>query len=491
MNKTKIIKTTFQVKRATTEVWETLNPILHYGEPGFELNTYRLKVGDGITSWNNLPYISDIDIKIVVDSPADGEVLTYNAAASGGCLKYLFSLRTLSVPSDFYYFSEWNVVGYSPLLKCIILPATSSSYELSNAFEDCYSLRYVSLPCRSIEDIYNYTFIRTSVKFITLPYPDNTFEMRDSCFSYAPLKKVIFPSDVDFIGKTFSACYFLELLDLSRASRVSSLASPLFSSVSPFLDIKVPPELYFHWKRATNWVMYANNISTSVTFTTVKSLSIIADDCSGRSTKTTVHYTAVWNTEEGIEVTENGDAYSNSFPQNTSTTDTVQRTVTFTYEGLTASDTITQGVWVDGLYTLEEVGHYPFTELSETISNPDSTLYDGVYQSTNAGIDNSQSVVKISFTGYDTFTVYIRSFAESSYDYTIASVLDADYYPTTHTDQKALVTTMDKQKSGTSISDYTKVEYPNDGGEHFIYIVFRKDSSSEEGDDRGYFLIKK
>ena len=27
------------------------------GEPGFEVDTYRLKIGDGKTAWNDLPYI--------------------------------------------------------------------------------------------------------------------------------------------------------------------------------------------------------------------------------------------------------------------------------------------------------------------------------------------------------------------------------------------------------------------------------------------------
>ena len=48
-------------------VWENNNPILLRGELGFELDeennviTSRLKVGDGVTHWLNLPYISTND----------------------------------------------------------------------------------------------------------------------------------------------------------------------------------------------------------------------------------------------------------------------------------------------------------------------------------------------------------------------------------------------------------------------------------------------
>lgn len=47
---------TIQLKRGTSAAWQKLDPILAVGEPGFEKDTNRLKIGDGIKSWNNLPY---------------------------------------------------------------------------------------------------------------------------------------------------------------------------------------------------------------------------------------------------------------------------------------------------------------------------------------------------------------------------------------------------------------------------------------------------
>lgn len=51
------ITTTFQVKRANKETWTRINPILAPGEPGCELDTHLLKMGDGVTDWQNLPYV--------------------------------------------------------------------------------------------------------------------------------------------------------------------------------------------------------------------------------------------------------------------------------------------------------------------------------------------------------------------------------------------------------------------------------------------------
>ena len=51
------INTTFKLKRGTAARWAEVNPILEIGEPGFVYDENRLKIGDGVTPWNELPYI--------------------------------------------------------------------------------------------------------------------------------------------------------------------------------------------------------------------------------------------------------------------------------------------------------------------------------------------------------------------------------------------------------------------------------------------------
>lgn len=48
-----------QFKRADSVRWSQQNPILKNGEPGFEEDTGRFKIGNGITEWNQLGYIGD------------------------------------------------------------------------------------------------------------------------------------------------------------------------------------------------------------------------------------------------------------------------------------------------------------------------------------------------------------------------------------------------------------------------------------------------
>lgn len=45
-----------QLRRDTAVNWASNNPTLSAGEPGVEIDTHRIKVGDGTTVWNQLPY---------------------------------------------------------------------------------------------------------------------------------------------------------------------------------------------------------------------------------------------------------------------------------------------------------------------------------------------------------------------------------------------------------------------------------------------------
>jgi hypothetical protein len=78
----------------------------------------------------------------------------------------------------------------------------------------------------------------------------------------------------------------------------------------------------------------------------------------GNASSTTIHWEALTsgvdfkgNTLENVRMS--GTATSDEFEQNLSTTDTVQRTITYTYLGVTAETTITQGTWISPQYTLD------------------------------------------------------------------------------------------------------------------------------------------
>lgn len=58
---TKVYNTTFKLRRANAAQWPD-DYVLQEGEPGFEIDTGKLKIGDGVTTWENLSYITDLTI---------------------------------------------------------------------------------------------------------------------------------------------------------------------------------------------------------------------------------------------------------------------------------------------------------------------------------------------------------------------------------------------------------------------------------------------
>lgn len=133
--------------------------------------------------------------------------------------------------------------------------------------------------------------------------------------------------------------------------------------------------------------------------------------------------------------------------------------------------------------------------LSTNIPNPDSSLYDGVYESySNYKVPNSCAIMTISISELDTFTLYIRSYGESYYDYVMVSQLDKTIDQNTSYlyGEYVKAHTRGAQLSGTDIYSYTPVTFTNiGGGEHTITVIYRKDSSGDSYDDMGYVLISK
>jgi hypothetical protein len=77
-----------QHRRGSAAEWTVNNPILFAGELGYETDTTRIKVGDGVTQWVNLAYVgqfgaNDLDglTDVSITSPASGAVLRYDGAS--------------------------------------------------------------------------------------------------------------------------------------------------------------------------------------------------------------------------------------------------------------------------------------------------------------------------------------------------------------------------------------------------------------------------
>ena len=376
-------------------------------------------------------------------------------------------------------------------LTSVFFPnATSIS---GNAFESCSSLTSVSIP--NATSIGSSAFQNCS-SLTSVSFPNAT-SIGAGAFQYCSgLTSVSFPNATSIDNVAFFSCSGLTTIYVgTNTSAVCTLSNTnAFKNCTNLTNIYVPASLVDSYKSATNWSNYADKIKVYEQPVECLALSITADDVIGNTTSTTIYYTAECTyTKDGIlqegTMVFTGKVTSDSFEQNTSTTSTVQRTISFTFLGRTATTTITQGVWVNQSIsvTTEGISSYGWVTADGTY-NVDG--YD-VYMSNNKGVDNSQAVMKLECVGYTELTIYIRSYAESNYDYTIASTANASTYPTNYNSSDTKAHTRGNQKSGTTLSDYTAVNYAGLTNNSIIYITFTKDDSSASGDDRGYVLIPK
>ena len=75
-------------RRDTSANWDALNPILSIGEIGLNLTTNKIKLGDGATPWNILPYFygsveySELSehVDVTITDPTNGDFLRWNGS---------------------------------------------------------------------------------------------------------------------------------------------------------------------------------------------------------------------------------------------------------------------------------------------------------------------------------------------------------------------------------------------------------------------------
>ena len=56
-----------QIRRDDASIWTSVDPILAQGELGVELDTQKVKVGDGVNRWTDIDYLIDVGTYITED----------------------------------------------------------------------------------------------------------------------------------------------------------------------------------------------------------------------------------------------------------------------------------------------------------------------------------------------------------------------------------------------------------------------------------------
>jgi hypothetical protein len=82
-----------KLRRDTSADWVTYDPVLAAGEPGYETDTGKLKIGDGVTAWTSLPYSFDVQ-GLIDGAPTALDTLNEIAAAISDNASFSSSVLT-------------------------------------------------------------------------------------------------------------------------------------------------------------------------------------------------------------------------------------------------------------------------------------------------------------------------------------------------------------------------------------------------------------
>lgn len=402
-------------------------------------------------------------------------------------LSYVEKLYTVLADSTMLTFEDSPIVDASNL----VLPYRSLLISIyKSMFKNCTNLvKAPKLPSLSLREHCYESMFEGCINLLQAPILPAT-TLYECCYEkmFKGCSKV---NSVICLAKFFESFWIEDIVQcadewLSGCSNLGTF----------YKNSETPVDLFYSTRDSecipTNWsiVDYVDYVIEKVS-----RLDIVADDVSYYRTNTTIHFTAVAQVKHvnGLVeiITIEGSDISSDFPQNTEDEDRII-TIQYTYMGVTASTTIIQYKYEPITYTIDLNNQW---RLSTTISNPDPNAYDGVYESySNHNVNSGVATMYIDIEGCTDFKLYIRSYAESNYDYVMVSQPDQTITGSTSYSNTTLVKahTRGSQNSGTSISSYLPVEFTGMTTDpHRITIVYRKDGSVNSGTDRGYVLIPK
>lgn len=183
--------------------------------------------------------------------------------------------------------------------------------------------------------------------------------------------------------------------------------------------------------------------------------------------------------------------------------DSTHRTVTDTEkttwnekDGVKKTDPLYQALSEKGLinasFSVDLLNHGEWVDSETKVDN-----YPIYKSNASYNINNAWDIAKITFKGYPTFRIFIRSFSESSYDYILVSTLNNDYLATRENTSamRSAYTNTQYTKAHTrgkqSATNYEEVAFSDLdlSQEYYFYVIYQKDNSTHKDDDRGYFYI--
>lgn len=172
--------TRIQIRRGTSSDFDTANPILASGEPGFAIDTNVLKIGDGELAWAALPTInSTVEQKVAgTDTLGDGVSTSDNAYKPASNLDVV---KITTLPQSFTI----NGVDASYNLKQFVLinDESSDTYSITisnqsssaSANNRVYCIPRTNIVLRNGQAV-NFTYDSTANRWIAYKVTANNIE---------------------------------------------------------------------------------------------------------------------------------------------------------------------------------------------------------------------------------------------------------------------------------------------------------------------------
>lgn len=365
----------------------------------------------------------------------------------------------------------------------------------SYAFYMCRRLTEINLP-NSIKVIGGSAFCDCNLKKLELPDDVETLWSNLFHYNYA-LRYVKFPKNLKRLEADSTRQYnFRCVYDFSQCIQIPYTASsPNISYSNAPTYVNEP--LLEKWKQATNWTGIASYLTSRYSSIVVKSLNTKDSniDVSWASDTVSLYMVAeVTAYDELLKTTRDVvfEWYEDVSIGINESEQPVVKPVTVTYKDHTIQIQVNQSEKIEASLKYSVRGAWNQGDNY----NPDSESYIGYYSRSMNGETSTSTDMYIDFTvegdetSAATFDFYIRSNGESGYDYIKVSNLDQtiDYITS---DDVILANTKGKATSSTDISSHEHVTLNVPSGTHTLTILYRKDGSGDEGDDRGYVLIPK
>ena len=359
----------------------------------------------------------------------------------------------LTIPSDITTLKSYTFYSAATITS-VTIPSTVTSIRGVTTFQ--YSgLRNVTVPSSVTSWNGSFTFANcTSLKEATLNNSGNVGSY--AFYDCRSLTGVTFGDNITSIGNgAFSDCRKLASVTLNSTTP-PSINSDSFEGVPTTCKFYVPCSAVNTYRTASNWASYASQI-VGYESCTVYDWVVIPNEylCySGNKYEKTKKICSfdggtTWEDVTPIE-------YQRGQLIEASSTDCVSY-VTVNLNSQWQSST--------SYGNISDTGNYDFYE-----------------SFSNKGVNNGKARMFITIKGYTSFTFKVRNYSESCCDYVQVNNLDdttseGGYY---------------SNNSKSSSTTWYDVTFNNlDGGEHIITVIYRKDGSVAQNDDRGYVAIPK